>query len=379
MASRAPLVVITLAAILVLGTLVAAPAQVERRDFAQSWDVLLEHCDANHDGQISRAEFTGPDDAFKAMDGDGDGVLTRDESQLWGPAFVVAAAFIAANDAPVAMVNNVTITQGQLDRRMTSAVGRDILKDMIDRELIRQAAEEAGLRVSDEELASEFARRKLGFPSEEAFGMFLASRNITEEQWLDEVRVALIARALTLKDVTYTDEDLRAFFEQHKDVYSLPLRVSLSEIVLGTREEADRIMAALRVSPNRFGELARAYSLSPYSKQNDGRRPSEMRLDQVQIPAIQDVLIAQPVGEITGPIEVTVGGQPQWHIIRVDERKPPHKGSFEEDRDKVLESYQAAHAKPLRDIIREMAERSEVVVVDPRFQDLTENYSPDAE
>ena len=288
---------------------------------------------------------------------------------------VVVIVAVGCSNSPVAIVNNVRITEAQFNERMIAAVGRDILKDMIDRELIRQAAEQAGIQADEEELAKEVARAKEGFPSEEAFQQFLASRHMTEDQWIDEVRMALLARELTLKDVKYTDEELKAFFQEHKDRYRLPLRVSLSEIVVATKADADKVMAELKKDPSKFGDLARVYSLSPYTKSRGGKRPENMPVDRIQIKEIREAVTRLPVGEISDPIRVAMNGQEQWYILRVDDRKPPREGSFEKDKEQIKRDYESLHARPLSEIIKETAENSNVVIIDPRFQELNELYS----
>lgn len=290
-------------------------------------------------------------------------------------AFLLLLLAGGCSNSPVAIVNNVRITRAQFQQRMIAAVGRDILKDMIDRELIRQAAEQAGIVVNEEELAQEVARAKEGFPSEEAFQQFLVTRGITEEDWIDEVRMALIARQLTVKDVKYTEQDLRNFFKEHKDRYRLPLRVSLSEIVVATKADADQVMAELKKDPSKFADLARVYSLSPYTKARGGKRPEDYPVDAIQIPEIRRVVSTLPIGQISNPIRVSMNGEEQWYILRVDDRKPPREGSFEKDKEQIIRDYQSVHARPLSEIIREAAQKSNVVVLDPRFQDLNEIYS----
>jgi len=284
-------------------------------------------------------------------------------------------AIIGCGNSPVAIVNNARITESEFNSRMISAVGRDILKDMIDRELIRQAAETANIQISDEELQKEVEKAKQGFTSEEAFQQFLTSRSITEEQWLEEVRMALIARDLTLKDVTYTDADLKKFFEEHKDRYDLPVRASISEIVVATKKDADEVMGQLKQDPTKFGDLARVYSLSPYSKAQGGKRPEDMPVDRIQIDEIREAVAALPIGQISKPIKVALNGQEQWYILRVDARKPARAGNFEQDKEQIIRDYQSMYAKPLTEVIKAQAETSNVVVVDPRFQDLNEAYS----
>lgn len=51
------------------------------------WDAVLTRDDRNHDGKVSREEFSGPAPLFQRLDRDNDGVLTKEEHE----AFVSAA------------------------------------------------------------------------------------------------------------------------------------------------------------------------------------------------------------------------------------------------------------------------------------------------
>lgn len=50
-----------------------------RAEPAERWKMLLERWDADGDGQLSREEFQGPDQVFDVLDADGDGVITQEE------------------------------------------------------------------------------------------------------------------------------------------------------------------------------------------------------------------------------------------------------------------------------------------------------------
>lgn len=290
-------------------------------------------------------------------------------------AIALVMLFAGCQNSPVAIVNDVRITETEFNKRMVTAVGRDILKDMIDRQLLQQAADEAGITVDETEFQQEVERAKQGFPSEEAFQQFLTSRGMTPEDWLAEVRMALVARELTLKDVTVTDEALKAFFAEHKDKYDLPVRVSVSEIVVASKADADEVLAQLKKDPDKFADLARVYSLSPYTKSRGGKRPEDMPVDRIQSPEVRAVVTSLPIGEISGAMRVTTGGQEQWYILRVDNRKPARKGNFEQDKEQIERDYKGMNAKPLPEILKAQAAKSNVVIIDPRFQSLNEAYS----
>jgi len=223
-------------------------------------------------------------------------------SRVWLLAFVAVAVIVFAlgcSNSPVAIVNNVRISETEFNKRMIAAVGRDVLKDMIDRELLRQAAEEAQIEVDQTEFDTEVERAKGSFPTEEKFVQFLSSRSMTVEDWEEEVRMALVARELTVQDIAITEEALKAFFEQYKDRYTLPVRVTFSEIVVDTKENADEVLAELKKDPAKFADLARVYSLSPVTKSRGGKSPEDMPVDRIQIEDVRQAVVSLPIASMT--------------------------------------------------------------------------------
>ncbi|MFW6437537.1 MAG: EF-hand domain-containing protein [Armatimonadota bacterium] len=87
MRTKKTLIVVAVSALLVgaLAVGFTAPAAQQGRggpadmDPAAHWARLLDHCDANEDGVISRDEFEGPEHAFTRLDTNEDGQITKDE------------------------------------------------------------------------------------------------------------------------------------------------------------------------------------------------------------------------------------------------------------------------------------------------------------
>lgn len=282
----------------------------------------------------------------------------------------IAAIISGCGNSPVAVVNGVKITEKEFTDRLVQTFGRDILRDMIDRELIRQAAQDAGIEVTDEELNAEIEQAKQQFGSEQEFQQWLASRDLTEDKWREHVRMALLARKLAFKDVKYTEEDLRKFFEENKQRFARPATVSLSEIVVNSKQDAEEVLAQLKKGEASFEDLARRYSLSPATKERGGERP-EMAIDNIPIEAIREAARTLPIGQVSDPIPA----EGQWYIIKVRDRKQAREGSFELDRKLIEEQYQLAHARPLQEILKEQIRKSNITIVDPRFQELNELYT----
>jgi len=284
----------------------------------------------------------------------------------------VVVGIAGCGNSPVAVVNGVRITESEFNKRLVRNFGRDTLSDMIDRQLIKQMAEEEGLTVSEEDLNKEIEETKKQFPTEQDFIRWLASRNMSEEEWREALKMAMLTRELALKDVKYAEKDLKAFFNEHKDRYAVPTLVSLSEIVVASSKDAQEVLAEIKKGEASFGDLARVYSLAPYTKARGGKRREDTPLERVMPQPIRVAANKLAVGEVSDPIPA----EGQWYIVKLDDRKPAREAGWEKDKDRVKRDYEGAHAKPLRSLLDDAIEKSNVQIVDPRFQELNEIYMP---
>ena len=153
------------------------------------------------------------------------------------------------------------------------------------------------------------------------------------------------------------------------------MRVSVSEIVVATKADADEVLAQLKQDPDKFADLARVYSLSPYTKSRGGKRPEDMPVDRIQSPEVRELVTSLAIGEISDAMRVALGEEEQWYILRVDDRKAARQGDFDQDKEQIERDYKSVNATPLPEILKAQAEQSNVVIIDPRFQSLNEAYS----
>ena len=148
-------------------------------------------------------------------------------------------------NSPVATVGGVKITETEFNERLVKAFGEDMLRSMIDRELIRQAAADRGVEVTEEELATEMEQAKAQYGTEEQFQQFLTANDLTQEEWEEEVGMMVLARKLALHGVEPTDAELQEFFEQNQDQFAQPATVSFSEIVVDIKATGYEVAAEL--------------------------------------------------------------------------------------------------------------------------------------
>ncbi|MFW5866735.1 MAG: peptidyl-prolyl cis-trans isomerase [Armatimonadota bacterium] len=269
----------------------------------------------------------------------------------------------------MATVGGVKITEEEVNERLVQAFGEQVLRSMIDRQLLQRAAEDRGIEVTEEDLAEAVEEARAQYGSEEQFQQFLATNNLSEEEWLDEVRLMVLARKLALEGVDPTEEELRAFFEENQERFGQPATVSLSEIVVTSQEEAQEVLQELEAGDASFADLASRYSIAG-SREQGGERPP-MPIEQIGTPEIQEVAESLPVGDVSDPIEV--GGS--WVVLKVRDRTQARAASFEGDREQIEEQYKMANANSLEEILQDQMEKTNINIIDPAFQGLNEIYS----
>lgn len=287
----------------------------------------------------------------------------------------VVMMIAGCGNTPVATVDGVKITETELNQRLVQSFGENVLRSMIDRELLRMAAKEKGIEVTEEELAQEIekAKSQMGQTPEEIeqnFQQFLAANNLSEEEWKREMEMFLLVQKLERHGIDPTDEELRQYFQEHKEEFARPATVSLSQIVVSSREDAQQVLSELDSGDASFADLANRYSLSTDARTPGGELPP-MPIEQIGLPQLKEAAQNVPVGEVSDPIEVNGS----WLIIKVRDRTPAREASFEADRDRVLDRYMEEHKHDYEDILKEQIQKANVNIIDPRFQDLNEIYT----
>ena len=248
-------------------------------------------------------------------------------------AIIVGAVVVAAiiwvvytNSAHVAIGNGERISRRELIGRLEEAYGEDVLSEMINEVLLRQAAKEAGVSVTAEEVDTEVAQLKDQIGS--SYDMVISQYGWTDEQIRDLLEMNLLVYKISTKDITIEEDALLAFFEENKSDYDEPEQVIASHILVATEEEAKEIKQQLDEGAD-FAELAREKSLdvpTAVAGGDVGWLPRGRMAEEVEKPAFK----LMP-GQMSGPVKTDMG----YHIIKVTDRKAAREAAFEEVRDDI--------------------------------------------
>lgn len=154
------------------------------------------------------------------------------------------------------------------EKQGIATMRRDLLDKMVDDILIQQEIVKLGLSATDVEVdnAVENFRRKSGLPPEE-FEKQLKLEGMTRVEFEDKMRKDILKHRLlgfmVRRKVVVSDEEIKVYFEDHKEIYTEDKTVSLSTILLPSDQDAAPLYARLKKGELSFADAADIYSKGP--------------------------------------------------------------------------------------------------------------------
>ena len=186
---------------------------------------------------------------------------------------------------PVAKVNDHVLTTkqfaNQLARRLKNfdalaakdsnnihRIKEDILREFVVKSLTLDWARAQSIVISESELDKEVDKLRANYPDDLSFRRVLAQENLSFSEWREELRYVLVEREvfkkLNEKIKPPAEEEIKRYYEDHKDRYKRKERIYMRQIVVDEAAKADAIKANLKTAD--FAELAKKYSITPEGK-----------------------------------------------------------------------------------------------------------------
>lgn len=152
----------------------------------------------------------------------------------------------------LATVGGTPIMRADLNKILEAQSGEQVLPVLIDTQLLIQAGKDAGITVSDAEVAEELARQKKIDPTLEAT---LTQNPMLTDAINTQVRRNLVTQKLLTKDVKLSDDQLQKFFTTYKSYYERPAKVKVGTLLTSTKARADAMSRALKAKTKTFDAL----------------------------------------------------------------------------------------------------------------------------
>jgi peptidyl-prolyl cis-trans isomerase C len=241
-------------------------------------------------------------------------------------------------------IQKITSRGAKIPPERMARIKDNILKRIIEKELIDQEIAKQGITVSDEEIQAAFDEYKKRFRTDEQFENYLKHGKVTIEEIKERMRNKRALEKLIEKtgDLTVTDAEAKEFYDKNERFYVEKEGVRASHILVKVDENAppekveaakkkiEEIQAELKKGAD-FDEVATKYSEGP-SAPKGGDLGFFGRGQMVK--PFEDVAFAMKVGEVSQPVRTRFG----FHIIKVLEKRTERKKPFEEVKDQIVES-----------------------------------------
>jgi parvulin-like peptidyl-prolyl isomerase len=220
---------------------------------------------------------------------------------------VLEREFIVRSDAPVLSLSDARVTEFEL-RKAVSHEAMQAARAPFDSLL------QAAIRAKSADLVLRRAAAEHGWLDDE--GVVSAYRKD-----LDAALIEAYLAETIVPSIKFNRDEFRTYWEQHPDEFRGPPQVQLGTIMVGTREEADEIVAKLSEGAD-FGYLRTQYA----GRGHDAIETDKWVSPDIFSEEIREALARLQVGQSTGAFEVAGG----WIIFKLKNRRPGALKTLEE-------------------------------------------------
>jgi len=176
-----------------------------------------------------------------------------------------------------------------------------------------------------------------------------------------DIKEQLIIEALLKKKITadtqLSEDDLKKYYEEHKEDFKKDREINTRHILLKTEEEAKQVQAKFQKGED-FTELAKKYSIDPNVKQSGGEigfQPKGSLIPEFENAAYK----LNKVGQVSGIVKTQFG----YHIIRLEGIKPPSYVPLEEVKDFIKQkNAQEKQKEVLEKYIEELKKNVKITI-----------------
>jgi len=242
-----------------------------------------------------------------------------------------------ADGTPLAEVGAETLTWGQIKDKIIAAGKGATLADLLvmEDEARRAALErEIDLRILVQEA------RAAGLEADP-----LAERRVNE---FKKSRLITLHRERLLAQMEPSEEALRTYYENNRNLFVVPEARKLQMVVLSTEEEAEGLKTRIEAGEMTMYQAALNHSIAANAQQDLGEVGWVNRGELV--PNLDEAVFSLGPGTIGGPVETPAG----WHLVTVQDMKEAEYTDLDEEatrklvRRRYLDERLAAYAVELR-------------------------------
>lgn len=257
-----------------------------------------------------------------------------------------------------------------LSRAQIEARKQDLLRDLIDQQLLLSKGKDLGI-TGENELVRRLdeIRKQNHLDSLEALEKAAQAQGVSYEDFKANIRNSIITQQVVQNEVSrhlsLTKAEVQNYYKAHQSDFSQPESVRLSEILIPTAADADPAQVATAQAKAdaieaklkggaKFDELAKASSSGPTAAQ--GGELGDFRRGMLA-PQLEEKTFSLQAGQFTEPIRTKQG----FVILQVTHHTAGGEAGFKEVEPQVEEAVFMQHMQPaLRQYLTKLREAAYV-------------------
>jgi peptidyl-prolyl cis-trans isomerase SurA len=248
---------------------------------------------------------------------------------------------------------------------------KDLLRGMIDQALMIQRAKDMGISAEAGMLKRlDEVRKQNGLATLDDLQKGVEASGLSWEDYKTTIRNGLLQKEVVQREVgsrvDISSGEVKQYYEAHPQEFTLPERVTLSEISVRTEGKNAEEFAALRskaaglrtsvLNGDDFSQVARLYSQGSTAK--DGGVLGTFKRGELS-PQIEDVVFQMSKGQISEVIQTRT----DFEFLRVDDHLQAGLQPLDNVEADIRNTIHAQKVQPLlRDYLAELREQSNIIV-----------------
>lgn len=224
-----------------------------------------------------------------------------------------------------------------------TALKRNLVEELIRIQVIKNEAGKMKISVSNADVDTKYNAMKSAIPKEQ-FEKLLKEQGVSESKLKEDIKQQLLLEKMIdaiTPGISVPESKVREFYNKNSDKAVHPEQVRASHILIAAdrskltdkaradlKEKAVAILKRVKAGED-FAKLARENSDDPMSKMRGGDLgffpPPEM------MPNFTKAAFALKIGEVSDVVETDYG----YHIIKVTDRRPAGKFSFDQVKEQI--------------------------------------------
>lgn len=227
-----------------------------------------------------------------------------------------AAAAPQTTQPVMARVNNQPIYYDAVAKESVNRIGTEVLDNLINRLIILQECDRRGVTVSQEEVTREVTEiaKKFNLPADTWYQMLQSERNITPQQYRDDVIWPMLAlKKLAGTEFKPTNEDMDHAFKRD---YGPRVKARVV-LVDGNIRQANEVWQECNANPDEFDRIAREKSADPNTRALGGVVPPIRMFGSPDQAQVEQAAFNMKEGEISAVIEIA---QNRYLIMKCEGR-----------------------------------------------------------